>query len=59
MRAVITFSVKLDGRAPELRIGESTKAKLLKMEDGWEKWNRESAALSVKEHALFGSTTIV
>ena len=45
MRDVITFSIKLDGRAPDLRISETTKEKLGKMEEKWSTWNEES-----KEH---------
>lgn len=45
MRDVITFSVKLDGRAPDLRIAEATRNKLQEMEAAWSAWNKGSKEL--------------
>lgn len=55
MRKVITFSVKLDGRAPDLRIAESTKKKLEDLDIAWNEWNNQSKDLQKAEEELFGS----
>ena len=57
MREVITFSVKLDGRAPDLRIAESTKKKLEDLDIAWNEWNNQTKELWKDEKELFGSSS--